>query len=101
MNEISSLDWLMRWYEHQCDGDWEHSYGIAIDTLDNPGWSLKIDLNGTAHDGQVMERQTHDLDHGTDWWTCWTENNQFHGAGGPRKLAALIESFRAWTNSVR
>jgi hypothetical protein len=38
---------LQRWYLDQCDGDWEHAYGITIDTLDNPGWSLRIDLTET------------------------------------------------------
>ncbi|MCM2498968.1 immunity 53 family protein [Neorhizobium galegae] len=41
------LDWFGRWYEAQCDGAWEHGFGASIDTLDNPGWSLKIDLAGT------------------------------------------------------
>jgi hypothetical protein len=101
MDDSSSLDWLTHWYEQQCDGQWEHSYGVTIDTLDNPGWALKIDLSDTPQDGQAMERLTHNMDHETDWWTCWTENNQFHGAGGPGQLAALVETFRAWTKSVR
>jgi hypothetical protein len=32
----------MEWYTKQCNGDWEHSYGIRIDTIDNPGWSLTL-----------------------------------------------------------
>jgi hypothetical protein len=28
---------LQDWYVSQCDGGWEHTYGISIDTLDNPG----------------------------------------------------------------
>ncbi len=31
----------------QCDGEWEHDYGIKIETLDNPGWLVSIDLLGT------------------------------------------------------
>jgi hypothetical protein len=31
------LEWLMRWYAAHCDGEWEHTYGVVIDTLDNPG----------------------------------------------------------------
>ena len=38
---------LMEWYAAQCDGSWEHDYGIKIDTLDNPGWYLEIDLTDT------------------------------------------------------
>jgi hypothetical protein len=44
-----NLTWLMRWYLAECNGDWEHSYGVRVETLDNPGWSLKIDsANGPA-----------------------------------------------------
>ncbi|HBU98859.1 MAG TPA: hypothetical protein DEF21_13285 [Thalassospira lucentensis] len=27
--------------------DWEHTYGIAIGNIDNPGWSLKVEFIGT------------------------------------------------------
>lgn len=39
--------WLQDWYIQNCDGDWEHCYGIKIETLDNPGWCIDIDLIGT------------------------------------------------------
>ncbi len=39
---------LQRWYLAQCNDDWEHSYGVTIETLDNPGWSVHIDLADTA-----------------------------------------------------
>jgi len=32
----------MQWYEGHCDGDWEHGFGPEIETIDNPGWRLKI-----------------------------------------------------------
>jgi hypothetical protein len=95
------LDWLARWYEAQCDGDWEHGFGPAINTIDNPGWSLKIDLIGTDCDGRVLERITHNYEHETDWWACWTEGNAFHGAGGPLHLRSLLEAFRDWATNVR
>ncbi|HEY9219439.1 MAG TPA: immunity 53 family protein [Phenylobacterium sp.] len=93
---MDAFDWLAEWYEAQCNGDWEHSFGVTIDTLDNPGWSLKIDLAGTDYEGRLMERQSHDYEHETDWWTCWVEDNVFHGRGGPRQLRSLAEAFRAW-----
>lgn len=39
------IEWLQNWYKSQCDGDWEHYYGIKIETLDNPGWDVSIDIN--------------------------------------------------------
>ncbi|WP_312236591.1 Imm53 family immunity protein [Stenotrophomonas sp.] len=28
----------------QCNKDWEHTFGITIEALDNPGWHIRIDL---------------------------------------------------------
>ncbi|MBN9046423.1 MAG: immunity 53 family protein [Rhizobiales bacterium] len=94
------LDWFSRWYEAQCDGDWEHGFGPSISTVDNPGWSLKIDLSGTDCDGRTLERITHNYGHEADWWTCWTENNVFHGVGGPLHLRSVLEAFRDWATIV-
>ncbi len=34
---MDTLNWIQSWYYENCDGDWEHSYGMRIDTVDNPG----------------------------------------------------------------
>lgn len=46
---------LVRWHTEKCDGDWEHQGGIAIGTLDNPGWSITIEYDTfvTAFDESV------------------------------------------------
>ena len=41
---MSITNWLQDWYLEQCDGNWEHENQIKIYTLDNPGWTIKIDL---------------------------------------------------------
>lgn len=46
-NKMNLIQELERWYIEQCNGDWEHEFGIKIDTLDNPGWMIKIDLADT------------------------------------------------------
>lgn len=38
---------LQKWYLSQCNDDWEHTYGIQISNLDNPGWNLEVDLTDT------------------------------------------------------
>jgi len=96
LSEQTALAWLMRWYLDQCDGDWEHGYGIRIGTLDNPGWSLTVDLKGTKVDGLEFPRLSNNYEHDSDWWTCWTENNRFRAAGGPLQLTAMIDTFRTW-----
>src|SRR5664280_3839686 len=53
MNELQQLQ---GWYESQCDGDWEHTYGLRIETLDNPGWSLTVDLEDTDLEAKEFRR---------------------------------------------
>ncbi|EFL33234.1 conserved hypothetical protein [Streptomyces viridochromogenes DSM 40736] len=50
------LSWLEQWYRAQCDGDWEHEWGVRIATLDNPGWTVAIGLEETTLSGQPYER---------------------------------------------
>ena len=107
------LIWLQNWYDKQCDGDWEHTYGIQIGTMDNPGWSVKISL---IHSGLVpitsctLQRSLgypEDYLHypfervkidnvDDDWITCWVENDEFYGAGDPTKLLEILTRFRNW-----
>ena len=37
---LDNFMWLLNWFQDHCDGDWEHSSGIHLETLDNPGWAL-------------------------------------------------------------
>jgi hypothetical protein len=39
MNELRQIQ---DWYKSQCNGEWEHSCGLSIETLDNPGWRVQI-----------------------------------------------------------
>jgi hypothetical protein len=98
---MDALDWLSRWYAAQCDGDWEHIYGPSISTIDNPGWSLEIELAGTDCDGRTLHPINHNFEDETDWWACWTENNVFYGVGGPLHLRSLLETFRDWATGAR
>jgi hypothetical protein len=53
----NELQRLQQWYRAQCNGDWEHSYGVMVDTLDNPGWRTGRELSRTpAGCGQSAER---------------------------------------------
>ena len=51
------LAFLEAWYAAQCNGDWEHDFGVTLETLDNPGWSLRVDLVGTALEGRAFARK--------------------------------------------
>jgi hypothetical protein len=106
MND-DNLSWLSQWYLSQCDNDWEHSYGVKIDTLDNPGWSLKIDLTDTTMQGRAFERVEHGEPSGDleewqrtgSWWVARVEGDAFDLACGPLDLSAAVGVFRRWVEA--
>lgn len=62
------LAWLQARCHRHCDGDWEHRFGVRIQTLDSPGWAVDIDLIGTeledvAFDGVQIGQSEHDWFH--------------------------------------
>lgn len=99
--EPDTLQQLQHWYQAQCNGDWEHSYGIKIDTLDNPGWSLAIDLTGTSLEDATFSKVSNgviasDITENQDWLVCEVKEKTFIGAAGPNSLNALIITFLVW-----
>jgi Immunity protein 53 len=93
---MDNFSWLEDWYNRQCDGDWEHMSGVKIESLDNPGWSVVIDLNGTRYD-EVQSRDL--LDERTDeinWIVCKIQDGKFQGYGGAAMLGKIVQAFRKW-----
>jgi hypothetical protein len=88
--------WLQTWYVSQCNGNWEHHYGISISTLDNPGWRVKIDLSGISP-ASYERRETHRGE--DDWCVTWIENDTFHAACGPTNLGEALHDFRVWATT--
>jgi elongation factor P hydroxylase len=89
------FNWLNEWYKSNCNGDWEHGYGIKIETLDNPGWWVRIDLNDTELENKDFEKIAINSD-GADWMFCRVENNVFSSSGDPNKLIKILEVFKTW-----
>ena len=86
---------LEQWYASRCDGEWEHSYGIRVDTLDNPGWSVSIDLHATNRQGAALERvRIERSEH--DWIHYWVEKKQFRIACAPQNLSEALQIFVQW-----
>jgi hypothetical protein len=101
---MNTLQRLQRWYTAQCDGQWEHSQGISIETCDNPGWWVKIDIDGTQLQGcsfspisRNVSSDGHPLD--TDWVHCSVENGIWNGSGDETKLEEVLETFLDWAAS--
>jgi|SRR5690606_9298286 len=86
---------LQRWYALMCNGDWEHTYGIFISNIDNPGWSLKVELIDTylyevAFEEMKVERSE------DDWLICKVVSGTFQGFGGVRNLSEILTVFLDW-----
>ena len=89
---------IEQWYVSQCNGEWEHSYGIKINTLDNPGWHVAIDLKETRKQDSDLTRNLIDRAE-SDWIEYWVEKRQFKFACGPLNLTEAFEIFVSWFNS--
>jgi len=89
---------LEDWFAGNCDGDWEHGWGVRISTLDNPGWSVDIDLTGTSLSGKAFDRVREErAEH--DWVHCWLEAEVFKGRGGPKNLSEILGRFLRWSGT--
>lgn len=92
------IDELQKWYLSQCDGDWEHECGIEIETLDNPGWLVVIDLRDTIFKNKIFHEVDRQINE-NDWVQCELNEGKFRGAGGPKNLTDIIKIFIEWTKS--
>jgi hypothetical protein len=99
---LNNLEWLETWYQQQCNGEWEHSQGVHLDTLvdspDRDGWQLTINLHGTSAENMPPQKITLDSS-GGDWIDCRLSSSRFQGAGDLRKLEQIIGIFRKWVDA--
>jgi hypothetical protein len=95
---MNTLEWLENWYNSNCDGDWEHEYGVEITTIDNPGWRITIDLAETKYESINIEYQLVEQNE-NNWYGYSVLNSKFIGVGSPEKLTQLIELFKNIINT--
>ena len=93
------IEELQAWYEAQCDGDWEHDWGVRIGTLDNPGWSVDINLEGTPLEGREFP-PIEDLAPDRTWVTCKVSGGTFQGRGGAPMLGVMLRAFLDWAREA-
>jgi len=96
----SPLDRLQDWYLGQCNGDWEHQYGVKIDTLDNPGWDVEIDIRDTYLAGREFSKISIQRKEEDNWLLCWVNDEKFIGSCGPKNLEELLNVFFDWANGT-
>ena len=92
------LIWLQDWYKSMCDGDWEHVFGVKIDTLDNPGWTVSVNIADTSLENKPFN-DIHNYVSDDDWMHCTVKDGKFCGDGDSGKLIHMLEIFRKLANS--
>src|SRR5262249_61947379 len=101
---MSLIERLSGWYTRQCDGDWEHFQGVSIQSCDNPGWWVKIELKGTALESIAFERIAENVNaegfqQGPRWLQCKVVDGAWDGAGDETRLEQILELFLSWAES--
>jgi hypothetical protein len=95
-NSHSILEWLMNWYLSNCDGDWEHEFGIKIYTDYNLGWKLEVSLQWTnCQNKQFIPKSIQRSD--KNWYSCYVLENDFRASCGPLNLVEVLEIFKLWS----
>ena len=95
---------IIEWYQSHCDDSWEHQYGVRLETLDNPGWQLTVDLIHTDLQGRTMIEVREGIAPGDHpvaprWIHCFVRDNKFQGACDPTQVARLFETFSQFRGS--
>ena len=89
---VETIGKLQTWYKAQCNGLWEHHHGVKIGTLDNPGWTVTIDLDETEKASEPFQEIKLESSE-TNWLRCWKQGNKFRGVGDPDKLDIILQHF--------
>ncbi|MES2582083.1 MAG: immunity 53 family protein [Pseudomonadota bacterium] len=89
---------LQQWYFANCDGDWEHTYGVHIENIDNPGWLLAVQLTHTYLEAVAFSEVKVQRASENDWLQCRVEDREFKGACGPLNLEELLSVFLKWAD---
>lgn len=90
---VNNIQWIEDWYKNECNGDWEHTYGISIQTIDNPGWMIQIDLQDTSLENLHIDPEKAEISD-FDWYALQIKDKKFTAAGDPAKFNFLLGKFR-------
>jgi len=91
---------LQKWFSSQCNGTWEHQRGVSIESTDNPGWWIKINIAGTDLEDcefeEVRVGMGDDSDPQPPWMRCYIKDGVWNGAGDFTRLPEIVDRFLSW-----
>ncbi|MBZ6377730.1 hypothetical protein B5C34_03425 [Pacificimonas flava] len=96
----STWAWLQSFYRSFCDGEWEHTNGCRIESLNNPGWVFEFDTFGTPLANTKFKTVTKNSINDPDGWIdLRRQDTMIQGACGPEDLTELVQHFRDWAEA--
>lgn len=96
-DDIDVIKGIEDWFSARCDDDWEHSYGLSIETIDNPGWQVEIDLLDTVWEN--IDRPFARVERSEfDWIQIEIREGKFIGSGGRKNLTEILRQFLVIVN---
>lgn len=96
---MDNLSWLDNFFANLCDGEWESEYGLTIESVNNPGWMVRIDLDGTGLNPSSFRPVT-DQRNERNWVECKVQDGVWLGGGGLGNLDEVLSIFRAWVEGA-
>ncbi|OKA06355.1 hypothetical protein ATP06_0224865 [Amycolatopsis regifaucium] len=97
--ELNPLQFLQGWYRDQCNEDWEHEFGIRMETLDNPGWHVVVDVVDTDLEGKKFERRWSEADESRWIWAA-ADGESYDLTCDPLSLEKGLEWFREFAEGA-
>jgi len=92
------LNWIQDWFVSHCDKKWDEIHCIKIETIDNPGWLVRIEISDTELVNKPFSEVDIDISE-SDWIMCRIKGGQFEGVGDATKLSRILQIFRQWAES--
>lgn len=96
---MDNLTFITRWFKDQCDGEWESDFGLTIESVNNPGWMVRIDLDGTGLEPATFKPLA-DQRSDTDWVEARVDDGAWVGGASVQNLDELLGVFRAWVEQT-
>jgi hypothetical protein len=93
-----ALSWLQGWYMAHCDGEWEHAYGVTIESADD-GWTVEIELTGTELQSRSFRSVATRWGGDDDWMRASLDSAVWRATCGPESLTQCVTEFRHWAQT--
>ncbi|WP_433366812.1 Imm53 family immunity protein [Actinoplanes sp. CA-142083] len=92
------FEFLASWYVAHCDGEWEHEFGVRIETVDNPGWNLRVDIIGTEMEGRIATRGRREFE-GGGWLIVESDGRSFEASCDAMSLRLAVQEFKKFVDT--